>query len=273
MVMSGSAKAIPDTALSLVQTGPVAELVINRPDTRNALTEAMWAQIPDLLSGLTSDIQVLVIRGRGDHFASGADISEFDHIFATPERGQAYSRRIADALDAIAAVPQPTIAAIRGVCIGGGCGLALACDIRLADMTAIFAITPAKMGLLFPFNDTRRLVDIVGMPLARDMLLTARRVNADEACRRDLIDHLYEVDSLDQGVAEYLDRLLALSPNSLRATKHMLGLAAAGQLADDNETRKIFADAFSSEDFREGYRAFLEKRKPEFKHSIQGKTK
>jgi enoyl-CoA hydratase/carnithine racemase len=273
MAMSQGLKSQQDSAINLSLRGGLAELVFNRPQTRNALTEAMWTAIPELLATLPAECHALVIRGSGDHFASGADISEFDQIFATAERGQAYSRRIAEALDAIAAVPQPTIAVIRGVCIGGGCGLALACDIRFADTTARFAITPAKMGLLFPFNDTRRLIDIVGLPMARDMLFTARSVAADEAHGRGLIDHLAVPDALDTALSAYLNRLLDLSPHSLKSTKYMLGLAAAGQLADNDETRQIFANAFSSEDFREGYRAFLEKRKPEFKPSIQGQTK
>jgi enoyl-CoA hydratase/carnithine racemase len=244
--------------------GDIAELVLNRPGKRNAFTEAMWAGLPDLLDTLAERCRVLIVRGQGDHFASGADISEFEDIYATRERGEAYSASIARALDALAEFPHPTIAMIRGACIGGGCGLALACDLRFADDTARIAITPAKMGLLYPFNDTKRLVDAVGGSMAKDMLFSARQLDAAEALSAGLLDRRFEPARLEPETRAYCTRLLDMSPLSATYTKKMISRVLEGQDHDTDETRAWFANAFTSADFKEGYRAFLDKRKPDF---------
>ena len=253
-----------DQALSVERRGAVAELVLNRPHTRNALTQAMWAALPGLLEDIAADCRVLIVRGAGEAFASGADISEFAEVYATPARGEAYSRQIAAALDALAAFPHPSIAMIRGACFGGGCALALACDLRFADESARFAITPAKMGLIYPFNDTRRLVDTVGAPMARDMLYSARTLDAAEALACGLTNRLASPAGLERIVADYVAQLLDMSPHSAELTKRMLALVLDGQDGDDETTKALFAGAFTHADFNEGYRAFLEKRKPDF---------
>lgn len=244
--------------------GDIAELVLNRPGKRNAFTEAMWAGLPEILDTLAERCRVLVVRGAGDHFASGADISEFEDIYSTQARGEAYSASIARALDALAAFPHPAIAMIRGACIGGGCGLALACDLRFADDTAKLAITPAKMGLLYPFNDTRRLVEAVGGAMAKDMLFSARVLDAAEAERAGLVNRRFAPEELERETRAYCTRLLDMSPFSATYTKKMISRVLDGQDADTDETRAWFTNAFASADFREGYRAFLDKRQPDF---------
>jgi len=251
-------------AIYVTQSGDVAELVLNRPEKRNALNEAMWIALPDLLDRVRNTCRVLLVRGEGGHFASGADISEFEDIYKTRERGEANSVRISEALDTLAKFPHPTIAIVRGACVGGGCGIALACDFRFVDNTARFAITPAKMGLLYPFNDTKRLVDTVGASMAKDLLFSARSLNADEALRSGLVDRTSKVDDLDKLVTDYVDRLLDMSPRSVEHTKTMIGLVLDGQDRDTDETRNLFCEAFNSSDFKEGFRAFLDKRKPDF---------
>ena len=253
-----------DNPLQIRHDGDIAELVLNRPAKRNAFTEAMWAGLPAMLDTLAERCRVLVVRGAGDHFASGADISEFEQVYATRARGEAYSASIARALDALAAFPHPTIAMIRGACIGGGCGLALACDLRFADTTARIAITPAKMGLLYPFNDTKRLVDAVGGSMAKDMLFSARVLDATEAERAGLLDRCLAPDALEAETRAYCTRLLDMSPFSATYTKRMISRVLEGQDHDTEETRSWFADAFAGADFREGYRAFLDKRQPDF---------
>lgn len=244
--------------------GDTATLVLNRPERRNAFTETMWAALPEILATLAERCRVLVVRGAGEHFASGADISEFEAIYSTKARGEAYSASIAQALDSLAAFPHPTLAAIRGACIGGGCGLALACDLRFADTSAKLAITPAKMGLLYPFADTKRLVDAVGASRAKDMLFSARIVEANEALQIGLLDRVFEPAELDREIDAYCNRLLDMSPVSATYTKKMISRVLEGQDYDSEETRAWFADAFAGADFREGYRAFLDKRKPDF---------
>lgn len=253
-----------DNSLTIERRGAVAELVIDRPHTRNAFTQAMWAALPGLLEAVATDCRVLIVRGSGDCFASGADISEFAEVYATPARGEAYSSQIAAALDALAAFPHPTLAMIRGACVGGGCALALACDLRFADESARFAITPAKMGLIYPFNDTKRLVATVGAPMARDMLFSARRLDAAEALASGLVNRVSPPSRLASLVDDYVDQLLDMSPHSAELTKRMIALVLAGQDGDDDATKALFAGAFKHADFNEGYRAFLEKRKPDF---------
>lgn len=253
-----------DDAFLIRHDGDRAELILNRPDKRNAMTESMWASLPGLLDTLAERCRVLVVRGAGEHFASGADISEFEAIYETQERGEANSASIAAGLEALARFPHPTLAAIRGACVGGGCGLALACDLRFADTTSRLAITPAKMGLLYPFGDTKRLVEAVGPSMAKDMLFSARVLEASEALDAGLIDRLFAPDLLDREIEAYCNRLLDMSPRSATYTKAMIARILDGQDHEDDDTRAWFANAFSSADFKEGYKAFLEKRKPDF---------
>lgn len=252
--------------LHLKRSGPVTELVLNRPDRRNALTEAMRADLPGLLDEALEDdaLRVLLVRGEGGHFTAGADIGEFADIYATEARADAYSVTIARALDALAGFPAPVIARVEGACIGGGCGLALACDLRFATETARLGITPAKLGLAYPFNDTKRLVDAVGVSAAKDLIFTARHVDAAEALELGLVDRVWPSDAFDARFEDWLKPLLAGSPYTAKVMKRMIGLIASGTAAETSETRELFRAAFGGADFQEGYRAFLEKRPPDF---------
>lgn len=253
--------------IRIERDGARADLILSRPRRHNALTEAMWLAIPDLLAPLAEDedLRLLVVRGTGGSFASGADISEFETVYATLERAEAYSNGIADGLNALADFPKPTLAAIEGVCIGGGCGLALACDLRFAAAGSRFGITPAKMGLAYPFNDTKRLAEAVGLSTAKDLLFTGRHVSAEEALQIGLIDRLLEPDQLAATVSDYVALLETRSSVTARITKAMLTRLEAGQTDEDPVTRQWFLDAFNSADFKEGFRAFLDKRTPDFK--------
>ena len=250
--------------LHLTHPAPhIAQITLSQPARRNAVNAAMWAGLPHLLRE-ASDARTLILAGEGDHFASGADISEFESLYATPEDSAEISAAISHAMESVAAFPAPTIAMIRGACVGGGAGLALACDLRFADTTAKFAITPAKLGLVYPFADLRRLADTVGLANAKDILLSARLFGADEAKQLGFIHRLTPPEDLENEVMDYAESLVGLSPESLRSTKEMFRLYASGQREETDRTRKLFLDGFSSADFEEGYRAFLEKRKPDF---------
>lgn len=246
--------------------GAAAHLILNRPDKRNALNAAMWEAIPVLLERALShdEVRLLVVSGAGGSFAAGADISEFEEVYATPERAEAYSRSIARALDGLAAFPRPTLAMIEGACVGGGCGLALACDIRFAAEGSRFGITPGKLGLVYTLNDTARLIRAVGVPTAKDMLFSGRLLDAAEALSTGLINRLVPMDRLAGEVETYASLLSATSPNSAKVTKQLIALIETGQAEDDDATRALFLEAFTSADFQEGYRAFLEKRTPTF---------
>lgn len=243
----------------------IARLTLSQPARRNAINAEMWAALPVILAALAAENPTaLIVQGDGEHFAAGADISEFGTLYSTPESAAQISADIQTAFDALAAFPMPTIAAIRGACVGGGCGLALCCDIRLADATARFAITPAKLGLVYPFADIARLIDAVGVANAKDILLSARIIKAKPARKMGLVHRTFGVDTLEEAVMEYAQGLTRLSPESLRVTKSMITAYQNGQRSDSDETRAQFLAGFSSRDFGEGFRAFLEKRTPDF---------
>ena len=256
-----------DEAVYLTRKGAAAHLVLNKPAKRNALSEAMWRAIPRLLDEAEADpaVRLLVVRGEGGAFAAGADISEFEEVYATTERAADYSRAIAAALDGLAAFPRPTLAAIEGACVGGGCGLALACDLRFAATGSKFGITPGKLGLVYTVNDTKRLIDAVGVSAAKDILFTGRILPDEEALSMGLIDRLVAPDALDEAVTDFGDQIAKTSAVSARITKQIIARIQAGQAQDNAETRKLFLDAFQGADFHEGYRAFLDKRAPDFK--------
>ena len=244
----------------------IARLTLSQPARRNALNAAMWAALPGLLKDLEGqpNLRVLIVTGDGAHFAAGADISEFETLYATSESAAKISADIQQACDALAAVPVPTLAMIRGACVGGGCGLSLCCDLRFADSTAKFAITPAKLGLVYPFGDIARLIDAVGVANANDMLLSARVLKAEEAKTIGLAHRVVGVDALEREVMDYVAAIATLSPESLRVTKSMIAAYRNGQRQDTKTTREQFVAGFTSKDFGEGFRAFLDKRKPNF---------
>jgi len=244
----------------------IYELVIANPARRNALNARMWAEMPMVLEKAETapDLKVLIVRGEGDHFASGADISEFETLYGSRQSSKKTSENIAAGFGALAAFPLPTIAMIRGVCVGGGCGVALCCDIRFADNTSKFAVTPAKLGLVYPYADVQRLIETVGIPNAKDILFSARTIKAKRAEKMGLINKLFKPDNLERDVLDYARAITKLSTQSARVTKQMFAAYQAGQFGDNAQTMDWFLDGFNSSDFQEGYRAFLEKRRPDF---------
>ncbi len=252
--------------LRIERDGPVARLVIDRPAKRNALTAAMWGALPGMIAEIVAaaEVKVAVICGAGPDFGTGADIAEFAEIYATPATIATYAGTLGAAISAIADCPKPVIAQIEGACIGGGCNLALACDLRIGSSNARFAITPGKLGLAYSLSDTRRLCAAIGPSQARFLLYTGRMIGGDEALRIGLLDQLVEAESLRDTVQSLALEIAAGSSTSIRITKATLGLIAAGVQADTEETRRWFADAAAGPDMAEGLAAFLEKRKPVF---------
>jgi enoyl-CoA hydratase/carnithine racemase len=252
-----------DGGLTLTIDGEVATLAFDRPAKRNAITLAMWRALPDACAAFAaSDAKVLVVTGRGGCFAAGADIGEFEAVYATPQSAADYNAAVAGAVGAIAALDKPVLAAIEGACVGGGLAIALACDLRIAAPNARLAITPAKLGLTYSLEDTKRLVDAVGASAARDILFTGRLVGAEEALRLGLAD-VIEAD-LPAAVAAKAAEISAASQRSVRAIKATIRAILAGAVEDDAATRAAFVASVSAPDFIEGRAAFLEKRKPVF---------
>lgn len=252
--------------IQITRDGATATLLLNRPDKRNALTVAMWRAIPELLAPLTQDrtLRLLIVRGAGGVFAAGADIAEFETIYATREAAIENHLIIQAAMTAVETFPAPTVAAIEGACVGGGCGLALACDLRYAADTARLGITPGKLGLAYGVSDTRRLVNAVGLSAAKDILFTGRLLDAAEALRVGLVDKVTPTPDLAPTLAHLTLQLAQASSHTARTTKTILAMLKAGVRDDTDETRALFADAFEGDDFKEGFRAFLEKRAPKF---------
>jgi len=227
----------------------------------------MWAAIPGLIDAAIAnpDVKVVLIHG-GDAgaFAAGADISEFEQIYATKQSAQASGDTIAAALSAVENCPKPTLAAIEGACVGGGVSLAMACDLRVASARSKFGVTPGKLGLVYPAGDTRRLLEAVGPGATKDILFTGRIFTAEEAKEMNLIDRLCEHGSTLETARAFAAEIAAISQWSVRATKQMIRGLQGGWSDTEPEAVETFLDGFSNEDFKDGYKAFLEKRAPKF---------
>lgn len=248
--------------LRLAIEGKVARLTIARAQKRNALTHAMWAALPALVAQACAGARLLVVEGEGGTFSAGADISEFAAATHDPAWRAANQAAIGAAMAALAGAEIPTIALIEGDCIGGGCGLALCCDLRVAGRNARFGITPARLGLVYTLEDTRRLVEAVGPSQARRILFSAELLDAAEAARIGLVTILAEDPGTE--VERMAGVLTSVSGHSQRESKLMIARIVAGQHSDDDDTRALFNAAFDGADFREGSAAFLERRPARF---------
>lgn len=248
-------------------SGSTGWIVLNRPERRHSLNAEMWAAIPPLMKSLDehADVRVIVIRGAGElAFAAGADISEFGEARNDAAAAARYERLNGEAFAAIRGSAKPVIARIQGFCIGGGLAMALACDLRIADHSAVFALPPARLGLAYPLDGLRDLVATIGPAAAKDMIFTARRVKADEALHLGLVNRLAsdvdaETAALCAGIAEGAPLTLA---HAKRAIDFIAGRPGHH---DDAEIAWLAGRCFDSADYAEGRRAFAEKRKPVFR--------
>lgn len=251
--------------LRLEIAGGIARLMIDRPAKRNAMDQAMWEAVPGLVAAAMADTSVRLLIVGSAHpgpFCAGADIGEFAKGSSDPAWRARNQAAIRGTQIAIARAAKPTLAVIDGDAVGGGCGIALACDVRIASMRARMGITPAKLGLVYPLHDTKLLVDLVGPAQAKRLLFTGMLVDAAEALRIGLVQVVAE--DLDAEVAAYCGALLAMSPASQCATKAIIRRIAEGAHDDDATSAAGFDAAFTGSDFHEGVAAFLEKRKPDF---------
>ena len=254
----------------LVETdGAVGWITFNNPAKHNALSVAMWRALPQALDTLEADpaIRVIVLKGAGERaFISGADISEFASMRASEEAVAAYDELAEGATQRLRGADRPTIAMIRGYCMGGGLGLAIACDMRIASAGALFAIPAARLGVGYRVGSLKLLTDLVGPAFAKEILITARRFNATEAERIGLVNKVVPDDTLADEVESYCNAIAANAPLSMRASKHMIAeLARSGADGIDAALCEDLVTAcFTSADYTEGRTAFMEKRPPKF---------
>jgi enoyl-CoA hydratase/carnithine racemase len=243
----------------------IATVTLDRPAKRNAVTLGMWRELRRVFEACAADasVRVVVLTGAGGHFCAGADITEFDQVRSTVEEGAAYEHAVDSLTDAITGLMKPTIAAVSGFCVGGGCGLAMACDFRVADRTAQFGIPAARLGIVYGIPDCRNLMHLVGLASAKEILFTGRRFDAAEAYRIGFIDRL--ADDVKHEVAALAHTLAENAPLSIAGIKLVLQSLAAGHA--DRRSADVAAAmdrAMASEDYREAVRAFKEKRRPTF---------
>jgi len=250
------------------QDGPIATVVFNRPRMRNAISLAMWAELARATEGLVKDdsVRAIVYRGAGtEAFASGADISEFKENRKDTETTLRYNAITAGAYGAVRECPKPTVAMIYGFCMGGAVGVAMACDLRFAAEGSKFGIPAARLSIIYPPEAVGQLVELVGPAYAKDILFSARTVSDREALAMGLIQRLVPPGELEPMTYEYLAKVADNAPLSVRGAKLTIqtwlkGLDEGGR----RRLREASLEAFESEDYKEGTRAFLEKRAPRF---------
>lgn len=255
-----------DTLIQLAIEGPVAQLTIARPHKRNALTQAMWQDLLLALQGLHAapQLRLLVLRGAGGVFSAGADIDELAQIIGDPVRLRENNETVRLAQLALQELPCASIAVIEGACVGGGCGLALACDFRLAAPDVQMAITPARLGLLYSVEDVRRVVNLAGPARARQLLLTGQKIDAVTALEWGMLNEVVAADALPERLRHWSAMLTGASPFSVRGIKRSIAMLDGSLAADFPGQQALFEQAFTHPDFAEGARAFLEKRAPHF---------
>jgi enoyl-CoA hydratase/carnithine racemase len=251
--------------------GPIGWITFNNPQRRNAVSMAMWEALGDIVRDYEQDaaVRVIVLKGAGDQaFVSGADISEFEEKRSSPETTRAYNQASGKANDTLLRAGKPTIAMIRGYCIGGGVSVALSCDMRIAAEGARFGVPAAKLGLGYEAKGVRKLMDVVGPSYAKEIFFTARQFTASEAAAMGLINRVVPDGGLEAYVRDYASTIAANAPLTVASIKTIVAELSKDESARDMALCQEVVDrCFNSEDYVEGRTAFMAKRKPVFKGS------
>ncbi len=250
--------------------GPIGWMTFNKPARRNAVSLDMWEAMPVILDRFEQDpaVRVIVLKGAGDQaFVSGADISQFEQARSS-EAGNAHYEKVSGAAsDRLSGCSKPTVAMIRGFCIGGGLAIAIGCDIRIADEGARFGIPAARLGLGYAAPGVKKLMDLVGPSFTKEIFFTARHFSAAEAREMGLVNRVVPGDTLEADTRRICATIGDNAPMTMRALKHTVRELARGEPADLAASEALVKACFDSQDYIEGRRAFMEKRRPVF-HGI-----
>jgi enoyl-CoA hydratase/carnithine racemase len=248
--------------------GKVGYLTFNNPERHNAVSLEMWEAASGFLEDFKKDnnIRVVVVTGAGGKaFISGADISKFEKERSTQEGVDRYNAAVDHANNAFYTFPKPTIAMIRGYCIGGGVGLALCCDMRICTDASKFAVPAAKLGLGYRYDGLKKLVDLVGPSFAKEIFYTARQFTAAEAQAMGLVNRVLADADLETYVKDYADTIAGNAPLTVDSVKYIVGQAVTDESKRDlKKADAMVAACFASNDYTEGRKAFMEKRKAQF---------
>jgi enoyl-CoA hydratase len=249
--------------------GHIGWITFNNPERRNAVSLEMWQALGVILTNFEQDgdVRVVILKGAGDKsFVSGADISEFETKRNSAAASELYAKQSANAHSMLYKLDKPLLAMIQGYCIGGGLAVALNADVRFATPDSRFGIPASKLGLGYGFGAVKALADLVGPSCTKDILFSARFLDAEEALRIGLINKIVSKDELEATVRDYANLLTGNAPLTIKAVK-----ASVRELLRDPEKRnfeklnKLVNQCFDSKDYAEGRRAFMEKRKPVFR--------
>ena len=248
--------------------GAIGWITFNNPARHNAVSMSMWEGLFEIVRDYAEDpdIRVIVVKGAGEKaFVSGADISEFEEKRSSPETTRLYNETGQKATLALKHVNKPTIAMIRGYCVGGGVSIALACDMRIAAEGSSYAVPAAKLGLGYELEGVRKLVDVVGPAFAREIFYTARQFTGQEALAMGLVNRLVPADWLESYVRDYAASIAANAPLTVASIKTLVEQALKDESQRDPKLCQDVVDrCFNSADYAEGRKAFMEKRKPKF---------
>ena len=247
----------------------VGWVTINNPERRNAISLDMWEAFGEAFTAFAADdrVRCIVMHGAGGKaFASGADISQFEKHRSSAEAAEEYAKVSRSNRDVMLGLEKPLIAMVRGFCMGGGLGIAMTADLRIASDDSVFGIPAGRLGIAYDFLNLRNLVNLVGPSKAKEILLTARRFSADEAAAMGLINTVVPADALEAEVAKVTKAIADNAPLSLKASKLTINQVVMDAGARDQALiDQLGRDCFDSEDYREGRTAFMEKREPQFK--------
>tara|TARA_R110002124_G_scaffold226949_2_gene392121 strand:+ start:4395 stop:5174 length:780 start_codon:yes stop_codon:yes gene_type:complete len=255
-----------DDIIRLERKGAIATLIINNPQKRNAMNLDAWRRLVEVTAELEADddLRCVLVTGMGDHFAAGADISEFPEKRMSADQAETYGMVVADALHAFSNLKHPTIAVIRGACTGGGFEIACCCDMRLAAEGSRFGIPINRLGHAFAYPEMAAALVVVPPAVVMELLLEGRILEADEAYAKGLLTRVVPADQLDDEAETVAWRVAQGAPLAARGSKKILRRLLQPAQISPEELKSSYA-LCDSEDYKEGVRAFLAKEKPAFK--------